>query len=96
MQAATERAEDLSTGIDPSIRNALYAIRLAEQDAYPTTIRTEVIAARDALRSAVSRDDRSALDAQLVLLGRLGKQGIDQFAESGALPSSGIVRPSRR
>ncbi|MBO0915540.1 MULTISPECIES: Hsp70 family protein [Streptomyces] len=95
MREATERVDDLSTGIDPSIRNALYAIRLAEQDAYPTTIRTEVIAARDALRSAVSRNDKSALDAQLVLLGRLGKQGLDQFAE-GAPSISGIVRPSRR
>ena len=96
MQAATERGKDVSNGIDPAIRSALYAIRLAEQDAYPATIRTEVIAARDALRSAVNRDDKSSLDAQLVRLGRLGEQGNGQFAAGGALPISAIVLPSRR
>ncbi|MGW6137393.1 Hsp70 family protein [Streptomyces sp. NPDC055140] len=96
MRAATERMTDLSDGIDPAIRNALYTIRLAEQDAYPTTLRTQVIAARDALRSAMARDDKAALDTQLVRLGQLRQQGHGQMAEGSALPGAAIVLPSRR
>ncbi|MFB6836691.1 Hsp70 family protein [Streptomyces sp. NPDC056361] len=96
MRAAAERVEDLSTGVDPAIRTALYTIRLAEQGAYPATLHTEVIAARDALHGAVTRDDRNARDTQLVRLGRLGKQGREQSATRDALANSEIILPSRR
>ncbi|GGZ88289.1 Hsp70 family protein [Streptomyces echinoruber] len=95
MRAATERAEDLWTGLDPAVRTAILTIRLAEQDAYPTTLRKEILAARDALRSAVERGDQAAQDTQLVRLGRLAEQGRGQLAE-GSAPTVGSVLPSRR
>jgi actin-like ATPase involved in cell morphogenesis len=95
MQAATERAEDLWTGLDPAVRASILAIRFAEQDSYPTTLRKEVLAARDALRNAVERGDQAAQDTQLVRLGRLYEQGRGQFAEVST-PAAGSVLPSRR
>ncbi|MFF2205248.1 Hsp70 family protein [Streptomyces sp. NPDC058145] len=95
MGAATERADDLWTGLDPAVRTALVTIRLAEQDAYPTTLRKEILAARDALRSAVDRGDEAAQDTQLVRLGRLTRQGRGQLAE-GSAPTAGSVLPSKR
>ncbi|MGW1092541.1 Hsp70 family protein [Streptomyces sp. NPDC002596] len=95
MRAATERAEELWSGLDPAVRTSILTIRLAEQDSYPAILRKEVLAARDALRSAVERGDQSAQDTQLVRLGRLAEQGRGQFAEV-SLPSAGSVLPSRR
>ncbi|MFD1832546.1 Hsp70 family protein [Streptomyces desertarenae] len=95
MRAATERAEDLWTGLDPAVRVSILAIRFAEQDSYPATLRREVLAARDALRDAVERGDQAAQDTQLVRLGRLYEQGRDQFAEVST-PAAGSVLPSRR
>ncbi|WP_051858041.1 Hsp70 family protein [Streptomyces cellulosae] len=95
MRAATERAEDLWTGLDPAVRTSILTIRLAEQDSYPVTLRKEVLAARDALRSAVDRGDQAAQDTQFVRLGRLAEQGRGQFAEV-SMPSAGSVLPSRR
>ncbi|MFF3589042.1 hypothetical protein ACFYYI_18045 [Streptomyces sp. NPDC002387] len=37
MRAASERAEELLTGLDPAVRTSILTIRLAEQDAYPAT-----------------------------------------------------------
>ncbi|MFE1341452.1 Hsp70 family protein [Streptomyces sp. NPDC058733] len=96
MRAATERVEDLWTGLDPAVRTSILTIRLAEQDAYPTTLRREVLAARDALRSAVERGDQAAQDTQLVLLGRLAQQGRGQFADVNSPSLTGSVLPSRR
>ncbi|MFM9593122.1 Hsp70 family protein [Streptomyces scabiei] len=97
LRAATERAEDLWTTLDPAVRTSLLTIRLAEQDAYPATLRKDILAARDALRSAVEQGDQAAQDSQLVRLGRLAEQGRGQFAEVRA-PSSagGSVLPSKR
>ncbi|MET9145252.1 Hsp70 family protein [Streptomyces sp. NPDC004042] len=95
MRAATERAEELLTALDPAVRSSLLTIRLAEQDAYPTTLRREVLAARDALRDAVERGDQAAQDAQLVRLGRLAEQGRGEFAEVST-PTTGSVLPSKR
>ncbi|MEU3605993.1 Hsp70 family protein [Streptomyces sp. NPDC035033] len=96
MRTAAERAEDLLTRIDPTIRTAVSAICLAEQGSFPATLRAEVIAARDALRSAVADGGRDARDAQLVRLGRLWEQGRSQFAEEGGSSASAIVLPSRQ
>ncbi|MBP2585410.1 actin-like ATPase involved in cell morphogenesis [Streptomyces sp. PvR006] len=96
MGVGTERFESLRTSIEPAVRTALYTIRFAEQGAYPATLRTEVMAARDALRSAVAAGDQEARDIQLVRLGRLGRQGSSQFAEDSAPAASAIVLPSRQ
>ncbi|MFC5959048.1 Hsp70 family protein [Streptomyces pratens] len=96
MRVATERAEDLWTGLDPTIRTSILTIRLAEQDAYPTTLRKEVLAARDALRDAVERSDQAAQDTQLVRLGRLAEQGRGQLAEVSTPFTAGSVLPSKR
>ncbi|MFF9143852.1 Hsp70 family protein [Streptomyces sp. NPDC014861] len=96
MRKATERVEALWPGIDPTVRTALYAIRFAEQNSYPATLRTEVLAARDALRGAMARGDRAAQDTQLVRLGRLGEQGRGQFAEDRDLTTPTSVLPSQR
>ncbi|MFM9695495.1 Hsp70 family protein [Streptomyces europaeiscabiei] len=96
MRAATERAEELWTGLDPAVRTSILTIRLAEQDAYPATLRKEVLAARDTLRSAVERGDQAAQDTQLVRLGRLAEQGRGQFAEVSTPSAAGSVLPSRR
>jgi len=95
MRAATERAEDLWTGLDPAIRTSILTIRLAEQNSYPATLRKKVLAARDALRGAVERGDQAAQDTELVRLGRLAEKGRGQFAEVRT-PSTGSVLPSRR
>ncbi|MFI8314867.1 Hsp70 family protein [Streptomyces microflavus] len=95
MRTATGRAEELWTGLDPAVRTSILTIRFAEQDSYPATLRKEVLAARDALRSAVERSDQAAQDTQLVRLGRLAEQGRDQFAEVSA-PAAGSVLPSKR
>ncbi|GEC03690.1 hypothetical protein SSP24_13450 [Streptomyces spinoverrucosus] len=95
MRAATERAEELLSSLDPAVRSSLLTIRLAEQDAYPATLRREVLAARDALRSAVERGDQAAQDTQLVRLGRLAEQGRGEFAEVST-PTTGSVLPSKR
>ncbi|MER7733068.1 Hsp70 family protein [Streptomyces erythrochromogenes] len=95
MRTAAERAEALQAGIDPTIRTAVSTIRLAEQGAFPATLRAEVIAARDALRSAVTDGGQDARDTQLVRLGRLWEQGRNQFAEDGGTSASAIVLPSR-
>ncbi|MFE5407022.1 hypothetical protein ACFQ9Z_38250 [Streptomyces sp. NPDC056580] len=58
----------------------------------PTTLRKEILAARDALRSAVDRGDQAA---QLVRLRRLTRQGRGQLAEESA-PAAGSVLPSKR
>ncbi|WP_406294377.1 Hsp70 family protein [Embleya sp. NBC_00888] len=96
MQAAAEQAEDLWTGLDPAIRTAILTIRLAEQDSYPTTLRKEILAARDALRDAVEYGDQDAQDSQLVHLGRLAERGRDQCTDVVAASSAGGVMPSRR
>jgi hypothetical protein len=100
MRAATERAEDLWTGLDPAVRTSILTIRLAEQDSYPATLRKEVLAARDALRSAVEGGDQAAQDTQLVRLGHLAEQGRGQFAgvrtPSSASSAGGSVLPSKR
>ncbi|WP_225080706.1 Hsp70 family protein [Streptomyces sp. CoT10] len=95
MRAATDRAEELWTGLDPAVRTSILTIRFAEQDAYPTTLRKEVLAARDALRGAVERGDQADQDTQLVRLGRLAEQGRGQFAEVST-PIAGSVLPSKR
>ncbi|MET9254874.1 Hsp70 family protein [Streptomyces sp. NPDC003717] len=94
MRAATDRAEELWTGLDPAVRTSILTIRLAEQDSYPTALRTQVLAARDALRGAVERGDQAAQDAEVVRLGHLAQQGRGQFAEVS--PVSGGVLPSKR
>ncbi|MET7972451.1 Hsp70 family protein [Streptomyces mirabilis] len=94
MRAATERAQDLWTGLDPAVRTSILTIRLAEQDSYPAVLRKEVLTARDALRSAVERGDQAAQDNQLVRLGRLAEQGRGQFAEVST--PAGSVLPSER
>ncbi|MER6252857.1 Hsp70 family protein [Streptomyces sp. NPDC001584] len=96
LRAHTDRAKELWIGLDPAVRTAILAIRLAEQDSYPATLRKEVLAARDALRSAVERGDQAAQDTQLVRLGRLAEQGRGQFAEVSTLSKAGNVLPSRR
>ncbi len=96
MRASTERVEDLWTGLDPAVRTSVVTIRLAEQDAYPATLRKEILAARDALRSAVERGDQANQDSQLVRLGRLAEQGRGQFAEVGTPSAAGSVLPFRR
>ncbi|MFK0119512.1 Hsp70 family protein [Streptomyces sp. NPDC090994] len=96
LRAATERAEDLWTGLDPAVRTSLVTIRLAEQDSYPATLRKEVLAARDALRHAVERGDQSAQDTELVRLGRLAERGRGQLAEGSVPSASGSVLPSKR
>ncbi|WP_369029458.1 Hsp70 family protein [Streptomyces adonidis] len=96
MRAATERAEELWTGLDPAVRTSILTIRLAEQDAYPATLRKEVLAARDDLRSAVERGDQAAQDTQLVRLGRLAAQGHGQFAEVSTPSAAASVLPSKR
>ncbi len=96
MRATTERAEELWTGLDPAVRASIRTIRLAEQDAYPTTLRKEVLAARDALRSAVARGDQAAQDTQHVRLGRLAEQGRREYAEVRTPSGAASVLPSRR
>ncbi|MFF3495244.1 Hsp70 family protein [Streptomyces sp. NPDC002795] len=96
MRGATERAEDLWTQLDPAVRTSIITIRLAEQDAYPATLRKEVLAARDALRSAVEGGDQPVQDTQLVRLGRLAEQGRSQLAEVSTPVTAGSVLPSRR
>ncbi|MET7302532.1 hypothetical protein [Embleya sp. NPDC005575] len=96
MRAAAEQAEDLCTGVDPAIHTAILTIRLAEQDSYPTSLRKEILAARDALRDAVKHGDQDAQDAQLVHLGRLAERGRGQFTDVVAASSAGGVLPSRR
>ncbi|WP_051716632.1 Hsp70 family protein [Streptomyces sp. NRRL F-5727] len=96
LRTATERVETLWPGIDPTVRTALYAIRLAEQESYPATLRTEVLDARDTLRSAMASGDRAAQDTQLVRLGRLGEQGRGQFAEDRDLTAPTSVLPSQK
>ncbi|WP_331452426.1 Hsp70 family protein [Streptomyces sp. SS162] len=96
LRAGTERAEDLWTGLDPTVRTAILTVRLAEQDAYPATLRKEILAARDALRGAVDRGDQPDQDAQLVRLGRLAEQGRGQFADASTPSATGSVLPSRR
>ncbi|GHI97172.1 Hsp70 family protein [Streptomyces olivaceus] len=96
LRDATERAEDLTTGLDPAVRTAILTVALAEQDAYPTTLRKEVLATRDALRDAVARGDQTAQDTQLVRLGRLAEQGRGQFADVRAPSTAASVLPSRR
>ncbi|MET8954389.1 hypothetical protein ACWEQN_43160 [Streptomyces sp. NPDC004129] len=54
--------------------------------------RSKVLAARDALRSAVERGDQAA---QLVRLGRLAEQGRGEFAEVST-HTTGSVLPSKR
>ncbi|MFF3467475.1 Hsp70 family protein [Streptomyces sp. NPDC002619] len=95
MRAATERAEELWTGLDRAVRTSILTIRFAEQDAYPTILRKEILDARDALRSAVERGDQAAQDTQLVRLVRLAEQGSGQFAEVST-PIAGSVLPSKR
>ncbi|MEU1672748.1 Hsp70 family protein [Streptomyces roseifaciens] len=96
MRANTDRAEELWTGLDPAIRTSILTIHLAEQDTYPTALRKEILAARDALCSAVERGDQTAQDTQLVRLGRLAEQGRGQFADLGASTTIGSVLPFRR
>ncbi|WP_329133520.1 Hsp70 family protein [Streptomyces sp. NBC_01476] len=96
MRASTERALELWTGLDPTVRTAILTIRLAEQDSYPATLRKEVLAARDALRSAVQRGDQAAQDTQLVGLGRLAERGRSQFVGMSTPSAAGGVLPSRR
>ncbi|MCD2463761.1 Hsp70 family protein [Streptomyces sp. MBT42] len=96
MRTAAERAEDVLAGIDPRIRTAVSTIQFAEQGSFPAALSAEVIAARDALRSAVADGGQDARDAQLVRLGRLGEQGRSQFAEHSAPAASTIVLPSRQ
>ncbi|MFJ9426529.1 Hsp70 family protein [Streptomyces sp. NPDC101249] len=96
MRVNTERFEDLWTGIDPAVRTSLTIIRLAEQDAYPATLRKQVVAARDELRSAVERGDQAAQDAQLVRLVGLGEAGRGQLADGTTLTSVGSVLPTVR
>ncbi|MFI5722365.1 Hsp70 family protein [Streptomyces cyaneofuscatus] len=96
MLSRTDEVDDLLTGIDPAVRTALYTIRLAEQGVYPATLRKEVIAARDGLRSAVERRDQAAQDARLVLLGRLGAQGRGQMVAGADPGAEALVLPSRR
>lgn len=57
MRAAADHVDKLWTSIDPAVRTALFTIRFAEQDAYPATLRSEVLAARDALLGAVEDGD---------------------------------------
>lgn len=96
MRTAAERADALWTGLDRAVRTSILTIRFAEQDAYPTTLRKEVLAARDTLRDAVEHGDQAAQDAQLVRLVRLGEQGRGQFAEVSIPSTTGSVLPSRR
>lgn len=96
MLSSTEEVDDLLTGIDPAVRTALYTIRLAEQGAYPATLRKEVIEARDGLRGAVGRGDQAAQDARLVLLGRLGTQGRGQMVAGADPGAEALVLPSLR
>ncbi|MFE2558356.1 Hsp70 family protein [Streptomyces sp. NPDC059352] len=96
MRAVTERADELWTGLDPAVRTSILTIRFAEQDSYPAALRKEVLASRDALRSAVERGDQAAQDTQLVRLGRLAEQGRGQFAEVSTPSAAGSVLPSRR
>ncbi|MGA4858462.1 Hsp70 family protein [Streptomyces koyangensis] len=96
LRSATERAEDLWTGLDPAVRTAIITVALAEQDSYPTTLRKEVLTARDALRDAVERGDQTAQDTQLVSLGRLAEQGRSQFADVRIPSTAASVLPSRR
>ncbi len=60
LRSATERAEDLWTGLDPAGPSAIITVALAEQDFTQTTLRKEVLTARDALRDAVERGDQTA------------------------------------
>ncbi|WP_052808684.1 Hsp70 family protein [Streptomyces cyaneogriseus] len=96
MRASTERAEDLWASLDPAVRTSLVTIRLAEQDAYPATLRKEILAVRDALRSAVGRGDQTAQDAHLVRLGRLAEEGRGTLADVTIPSTAGSVLPSRR
>lgn len=96
MRVNTERVEDLWTGIDPAVRTSLMTIQLAEQDAYPATLRKEIVAARDELRSAVERGDQAAQDAQLVRLVGLAKAGRGRFADGSSPQSVGSVLPTER
>jgi hypothetical protein len=96
MRASTERAEDLWASLDPAVRTSLVTIRLAEQDAYPATLRREILAVRDALRGAVERGDQTAQDTQLVRLGRLAEEGRGTFADVTVPSTAGSVLPSRR
>ncbi|MEU6624822.1 Hsp70 family protein [Streptomyces litmocidini] len=96
LRESTQRAEEFWKGIDPAVRTSVITIRLAEQDSYPTTLRNEVLAARDALKSAVVSGDQNAQNAELVRLARLSDQGRDQFAETGDPFPAGSVLPSRR
>ncbi|MFJ6144931.1 Hsp70 family protein [Streptomyces anulatus] len=96
MLSSTEEVDDLLTGIDPAVRTALYTIRLAEQGAYPATLRKEVIEARNGLRAAVRGGDQAAQDARLVLLGRLGAQGREQMVAGSGPGAEALVLPSRR
>ncbi|WP_416978783.1 Hsp70 family protein [Streptomyces sp. T028] len=96
MRTATDRADDLWSGLDPAVRTSIFTIRLAEQDSYPATLRKEVLAARDALRSAVERGDQAAQDTQFVRLGRLAEQGRGRFAEVSTPGAAGGVLPSKR
>ncbi|MET9891886.1 Hsp70 family protein [Streptomyces sp. NPDC006465] len=96
MRTATERADQLWTALDPTVRNAILTIRFAEQDAYPSSLRKEVLETRGALRAAVERSDQAAQDTHLVHLVRLGEQGHDQFAEVSTPSPTGNILPSRR
>ncbi len=96
MRAGTKRVNELWNGLDPAVRTSILTIRFAEQDSYPASLRKEVLAARDALRSAVERGDQPAQDTQLVHLGRLFDQGRGQFAEVSTPFSAGSVLPSKR
>ncbi|MFJ8080051.1 Hsp70 family protein [Streptomyces sp. NPDC096205] len=96
LRAGTERAEDLWTALDPAVRTSVVTIRLAEQDAYPATLRKEILAARDALRGAVESGDQAAQDRQLVRLGRLAEEGRGKFADVTVPSAAGTVLPSKR
>ncbi|MFI1648624.1 Hsp70 family protein [Streptomyces avidinii] len=96
MRAAADHVDKLWTSIDPAVRTALFTIRFAEQDAYPATLRSEVLAARDALLGAVEDGDPGSLDIQLVRLGRLGEQGRGLLADGGDPTAVVSVLPSRR
>ncbi|WP_329098540.1 Hsp70 family protein [Streptomyces sp. NBC_01439] len=95
MRTAADRVDSLMAGIDPVVRAALYAIQFAEQNAYPATLRGEVLAARDALLGA-KEDDQDTRDLQLVRLGQLYENGRHLFADSSTVSLPSSVLPSRR
>ncbi|MEU0601667.1 hypothetical protein ABZ484_26000 [Streptomyces sp. NPDC006393] len=59
LDSARDTLEGLLTALGPAVRSSLLTIRLAEQDAYPTTLRREGLAARDTLRDAMERGDQA-------------------------------------